>query len=108
MALSSRHCAQAPAERIETDRGYLADLTAHESVEERKLTAAFLSRCGRASDFAASFREFLDRRSAGCRGGGSDQLKRLAASGFVKPCCGSTRTGYCCARGPFRRSPSAS
>ena len=50
------------AERIEIDRGYLADLTAHELAEERKLTeqvlAFFVSvrqRSGLAPEFAKSF-----------------------------------------------------
>jgi hypothetical protein len=35
--------ARTPAERIEIDRGYLAEITAHELAEERKLTAQVLA-----------------------------------------------------------------
>jgi len=56
------YCARTPAERIEIDRGYLADLTAHELAEERKLTAQVLAffvsvrqRSGLNSEFARSF-----------------------------------------------------
>jgi 4-alpha-glucanotransferase len=37
------YIARTPVERIEIDRGYLADLTAHELAAERKLTAQVLS-----------------------------------------------------------------
>lgn len=56
------YIAKTPAERIEIDRGYLADLTAHEVAAERKLTAQVLSffvsmreRSGLAPEFAGSF-----------------------------------------------------
>jgi hypothetical protein len=56
------YVAATPTERIEIKRGYLADLTAHELAEERKLTeqvlAFFVSvrqRCGLAPEFAKSF-----------------------------------------------------
>jgi len=56
------YIAKTPAERIEIDRGYLADLTAHEVAAERKLTAHVLSffvsvreRSGLTAQFAESF-----------------------------------------------------
>ncbi len=56
------HVARTPAEHIEIDRGYLADLTAHELAQQRKLTeqvlAFFISvrgRSGLAPELARSF-----------------------------------------------------
>jgi hypothetical protein len=56
------YIARTPVERIEIDRGYLADLTAHELAGERKLTAQVLSffvsvreRSGLPPEFARSF-----------------------------------------------------
>jgi anaerobic magnesium-protoporphyrin IX monomethyl ester cyclase len=56
------YCARTPPERIEIDRGYLAELTAHELSEERRLTAQVLAffvsvrqRSGLVSEFAESF-----------------------------------------------------
>jgi hypothetical protein len=56
------YIAKRPAERIEIDRGYLADLTAHELAAERKLTTQVLSffisareRGGHTSELAESF-----------------------------------------------------
>jgi anaerobic magnesium-protoporphyrin IX monomethyl ester cyclase len=56
------YIAKTAAERIEIDRGYLADLTAHELAVERKLTAQVLSffvsvreRSGITPEFAESF-----------------------------------------------------
>jgi anaerobic magnesium-protoporphyrin IX monomethyl ester cyclase len=54
--------ARTPVERIDINRGYLAELTAHELAEERKLTAQVLAffvsvreRCGLDPEFAESF-----------------------------------------------------
>jgi anaerobic magnesium-protoporphyrin IX monomethyl ester cyclase len=54
--------ARTPVARIDVNRGYLAELTAHELAEERKLTAQVLAffvsvreRCGLAPEFAESF-----------------------------------------------------
>jgi radical SAM superfamily enzyme YgiQ (UPF0313 family) len=56
------YIARTPVERIEIDRGYLADLTAHELAMERELTAQVLSffvsvreRSGLTAEFAESF-----------------------------------------------------